>query len=205
MRICMYIIGICILSFGVVLNTKTGLGVSAINSLPYALSIIFHQTLGTMTMVMYFIFVGVQCVLTRKDFKMKTLLQILVSIGFGRLTDLFNNNVGIVSSGPVISYLLLACAIFLTALGMIISVNMNLVPNAPDGMVRCFSVAFSKDFGKAKTTTDTVMVVLTVLLCLVTGNKIIGIGIGTVISAIFIGRCATLLGRGLKKPFSYFF
>ena len=37
-RLGLYFLGILILGFGIVLNTKTGLGVAAINSVPFGIS-----------------------------------------------------------------------------------------------------------------------------------------------------------------------
>lgn len=48
-RIPVYLSGMVLLCFGIVLNTKTGLGVAAINSVPYRVSQLTGLTLGTCT------------------------------------------------------------------------------------------------------------------------------------------------------------
>lgn len=49
-----------------------------------------------------------------------------------------------------------------------------------------------KDFGFVKNIFDILAIILTSLICLAAKGYIIGIGIGTVLSAIFIGRCVAL-------------
>lgn len=45
-RLGLYFLGILILGFGIVLNTKTGLGVAAINSVPFGISEMTNLSLG---------------------------------------------------------------------------------------------------------------------------------------------------------------
>ena len=67
--------GLVILCFGIVLNTKTGLGVASINTAPYTFSQVEGISLGTATMLLYFIFAGAQCLL-RRSLGWKIILQI---------------------------------------------------------------------------------------------------------------------------------
>lgn len=61
-----FIIGMNILAIGIILNTKSLLGVGSINTLPYALSDIFHISIGTMTTIVYILFIIVQLILIKK-------------------------------------------------------------------------------------------------------------------------------------------
>ena len=84
--------GLVILCFGIVLNTKTGLGVASINTAPYTLSEVEGISLGTATMLLYFVFAGAQCLL-RRSLGWKILLQVPMSILIGRIVDFFNDYV----------------------------------------------------------------------------------------------------------------
>lgn len=77
-RILLMIFGIGILSLGVVLNTKTNLGVPPINSVPYVLSVLSEIELGNMMIIVYSLYVIVQMIIMkkRKDFKVKVIVQI---------------------------------------------------------------------------------------------------------------------------------
>ena len=53
-RLGLYFLGILILGFGIVLNTKTGLGVAAINSVPFGISEMTNLSLGMATTILKF-------------------------------------------------------------------------------------------------------------------------------------------------------
>ena len=89
-RLAIYSIGLIILALGITLNTKTGLGVSPIISIPYNISQIWHLNLGTMTFIFYTILVMIQILLLRKDFKIYQLLQIVMSLVTSFFIDIFD-------------------------------------------------------------------------------------------------------------------
>lgn len=199
-RFILYLGGLAILSLGVVLNTKTGLGVSAINSIPYATAQITGYSLGTTTAVMYVICVLIQSLMMGKEWKPKVLLQIPFSILFGVYVNLFNAQIDYMAEGIVVQILLLAVAILLTGLGAYVSVAMDIVPNAPDGLAQMMGVKMKKNFGTAKCILDIICVAITCILCLVVTGGLIGIGLGTVVSALLIGQVIKLCGKVLKEP-----
>lgn len=85
---------------------------------------------------------------------------------------------------------ILIIAIVLTALGAFLMVLGDIVLNPADGLVHTIGKVTNKDFGFVKNIADLVFIVLTVVICLVTKGYILGIG--TVVSAIFIGRFVAL-------------
>lgn len=62
-RYSFYMVGLLILALGLTLNTKAGLGVSPIISVPYSLSLIFGFNFGNMTLVFYCVFVLIQIII----------------------------------------------------------------------------------------------------------------------------------------------
>lgn len=85
---------------------------------------------------------------------------------------------------------ILIIAIVLTALGAFLMVLGDIVLNPADGLVHTIGKVTNKDFGFVKNIADLVFIVLTVVICLVIKGYILGIG--TVASAIFIGRFVAL-------------
>lgn len=71
-------LGLLIMSFGVAFSVKASLGTSPISSVPYVVSLISPLTVGIATIVMHIIFILIQIVLLRKDFKVVQLIQIPV-------------------------------------------------------------------------------------------------------------------------------
>ena len=51
-RILLYILGMNIMAIGIVLNTRTDLGVAAISSVPFAYSILLNMSLGLATFIL---------------------------------------------------------------------------------------------------------------------------------------------------------
>ena len=69
-RCLFYFLGIIILSLGLVINTKTGLGVAPLLSVAFCTSTIFNVSLGSMIFLAYTICVLGQWILFKKNFKL---------------------------------------------------------------------------------------------------------------------------------------
>ena len=197
-RFLFYAAGLVILCIGIILNTKTGLGVAPVNSLPYLCSEITPLSLGQTTTILYLICIAVQCILKRK-LSLLVLLQFPLSYVFGLLVDFFNSLLDVVHPSSLPAALFwLAVAIACIALGVVMAVGMDLVPNPPDGMVQTLSQALGKEFGLTKNIFDLTMVSLSILGGLIFPHRIIGIGVGTVLSALLVGRLAALFRKLLS-------
>lgn len=186
-RICLYIVGLVILCLGVVLNTKTSLGVAAINVTPFVLSKTTTISLGNAVFIMYCLFIICECILNKK-IDILTVLQLPVSLLFGKLVDLFNTLLNFEASNMVIGLVMLLIAITLVAFGTTLVISQNLVPNAPDGFVNAIGAKFNKPFGYVKLRFDIICVCIAFIISELLSGKIIGIGIGTIISMLLTGN-----------------
>ncbi len=186
-RICLYIVGLLILCLGVVLNTKTNLGVAAINVTPFVLSKTTSITLGNAVFIMYCVFIICECILNRK-IDILTILQLPISLLFGKLVDLFNTLLNFEANNFFVGIIMLLIAITLVALGTTLVISQNLVPNAPDGFVNAIGAKINKSFGYVKLRFDIICVCIAFIISLVLSGKIIGIGIGTIISMLLTGN-----------------
>lgn len=192
-RIGIYFLGLVILCLGVVLNTKTNLGVAAINGIPYVLANTTSISLGTAVLMMYCLFIAVQW-LVKKRIDLLTLLQLPISYLFGRMVDVINLYVLQFEAGSFIEgIVMLAAAIILVALGTTLVVSMNLVPNAPDGLVQTIAGRWNQSFGKVKLIFDgCCLCIVAIISWLMLGN-IIGLGFGTVCSMALTGPLCSWL------------
>ena len=194
-----YLSGLVILCVGTVLNTKTNLGVAAISGVSYVLSKTTSLTLGTATFLIYCIFIIMQW-LINKRIDLLTVLQLPVSLLFGRLTDFVNTRVLAFEANNLVSgFIMLAFAIVLSALGVTLMVSQNLVPNAPDGAVQAIANKLGWTFGKAKVVFDLACISVSVVIALVMSGHIIGIGIGSLLSMLLIGNCCNMFKKVLGK------
>ncbi|OAA91105.1 DUF6198 family protein [Clostridium ljungdahlii] len=188
----MYCIGLVILALGIILNTKTGLGVSPIISIPYSISKIWNINLGNATMCIYILCVAGQAALRGKEFRPFDLLQVPMSIVFSRIINIFNDMIVINCDNLIMNLLLLAAAIILTGIGAYITVRMKIVPNAADGFTQALAQRIKKGLGLAKNITDISSVIITIVIGLVCAGKIVGIGLGTLVAVIGVGRAIAL-------------
>ena len=77
---------------------------------------------------------------------------------------------------------------FVTAMGVFLCVKTDLVLTPTDGIVKTISEVFRLPFSLVKNTFDISLVAVSVLLCLGNHTELYGIGVGTVLSALCIGR-----------------
>lgn len=193
-RIAIYVIGVLLLALGVVLNTKCFLGVSTTNSVPFVISKISTMSLGTACTVVYLADVLFQCIIYRK-IKIKVILQFPFSFVFGWIVDFYNKFIIITNPNMTMKITLLVLAILCIAVGISMVVNMDFVPNPPDGGVQALSSITNLPFGRAKWLYDGIMLAITVVISLMTTGKIIGIGIGTVVAFFTIGNIIHFINK----------
>lgn len=186
-----YIVANQLLAIGIILNTRTNMGVAAFTSSFYAMSRIFSLSLGTCSMILYLVLIVIQVILLRK-ITLQIILEIPFSLLFSLLTDFYNWLIPTTTLSLFSAGLLLLVAIYLISLGVYFSVNCDLVVTPTDAIVQTISEVFKKDYSLIKNLFDCSMIVVSLSLCLVFQKPIYGIGLGTVVSAILLGRIISL-------------
>lgn len=186
-RVIYYFLGLFILALGVVINTRTMLGTAALNTIPYVVSLNTPLSMGTVIIFLYTLFVIIECIILRK-LDIKIILQLLVSIVFGKIVDFINTYIITCNASNIyIGLIMLAIAINLVAIGMTIVIKQDLANNPPDGIVKVISDSYNISFGKVKLGFDIVIVILALICSLLLTGSIISIGLGTILSAMFTG------------------
>ena len=182
-RIMLFVGGLFVMSLGVGLSIKSGLGVTPISSIPYSLTLASGANIGITILVF------LQIPILKKRFKSKRLLQLINTVMFGYFTDL---SLWILSPMPGlpldVNFTLLIVSMFLIAVGILIYMPANIAPLPGEGVVEAISLAYNKRFSKVKVCFDTSMVVLSLIICGLFTSDIFGsVNIGTILAAIFIG------------------
>ena len=190
--------GVLLNAFGVALITKAALGTSPISSLPYVLSLRFPVTLGQFTFLMNMLFILAQVLLLRKDFRPVQLLQVAVNVVFSLFIDVSMGLLSWMEVG-VLPMRLLALAVCCAVLGFGISVEVAprvlMVPG--EGIVQAIAVVTGRQFGNVKTAFDATLVSTALLLSLLFFHQLQGLEIGTIFSALAVGRFVNLYNRRL--------
>ena len=195
-----YFIGLIVLALGIVLNTKTLLGVSPIISIPYNICHIWHLNLGAITFVFYCFCVLIEAILKGKEFKLYELLQIPMSLVTSVFINIFDRYLNIVPDTLGQKLLVLFFAIVVTGIGAATMVNMKLVPNPADALAATIGDKLGKGMGIGKNVFDVTCFCTSGIIGLVFTRHIIGLGIGTVLAVIFTGRVIAVYNYFLKHP-----
>lgn len=198
-RFILYLFGMMVLAAGITLNTKTAMGVSPLISIGYAVSQVTGFSFGNMTFLVYVAFVAIQFGLRRHNAKLVDLLQLVVSWLFGLVLDWFN---AILPAATTLPGRLaeLVLAVILTGIGAAMTLTMELVPNPGDGLVNAVAETFGLKTGLAKNICDASGVVLTVVFSLIAAHRVIGIGLGTLVTVLGTGRVMAVYYRFLMNP-----
>jgi uncharacterized membrane protein YczE len=194
-RFIVYAIGMFVLALGLTLNTQENLGVSPIISVPYSISQITGYNFGDLIFVVYALFVVVQIVIHLKLKKnkkiMSDLLQLPLSLIFTRLLNIFSTYIP-TSQNLRIRFVVLALAIICTGIGAAMSLSMQIVPNPGDGIVQALAERFDKSVGITKNLFDCLNLSITLCISLFIAHQIVGVGIGTVVAVVGVGRVIAL-------------
>ena len=187
-RITMYISGLLLLALGGILAIKSNLGASPVSSLPLSISKVSKMSLGTATTILYSSYVILQILILKKDFNIIQILQILFAILFGKLMNLFNVSINLHIANFYIRLFICIVSCYITAIGILFTVKANIVPIAPDGLTQVISKKLKVEFGKIKICFDCTIVVLSIILLSLNNKGIEGLGIGTILSALLVGK-----------------
>lgn len=213
-----YLGGLLVLALGIILNTKAGLGVSPIISVSYSISTILNTNFGNMTLIQYSSFVVVEMILhIREHYKtgnsnlklklLKDVLQFPLSLIFTRFMNLFSALIPACDTPGVSVYyssfpgrvMTLIVAIILTGIGAAVSLNMRIIPNPGDGIVQAISDCVKKEVGFTKNCFDLFNITITICVGLLFAGRLIGVGIGTVMAVIGVGRVIAVFNHFFKK------
>ena len=193
-----YLCGCVTLSCGIILNTKTGLGVSPLVSISFCVSLLTGLYFSMLTFVLYACFCLLQFPIKGKGRRLSDLLQIPFSIGFTLLLNLFSAGLPTIGSTPgkVVGIIL---AVVCTGVGISLMVSMQLIPNPADSLAAAIGTASGRGLGFAKNCLDGSCVAITILLGLGFAHRLVGIGIGTVCAVIFTGRVVALFNHLFRR------
>ena len=192
-------------ALGIILNTKSGLGVSPIILVSYSVSMILGVNFGNMTFVLYTVFVLIEVLIHIALKKVqgkellitlgKDLLQLPLSLVFTRFMNLFSAWIPAPENGFVLQLLVLVAGIICTGIGAAMSLDMRIIPNPGDGIVQAIADCIRKTVGFTKNCFDLFNICISISVGLIFAHRLIGIGVGTVLSVIGVGRVIALFNH----------
>ena len=210
-RVIIYITGLCVLALGLTLSTKADLGVSPIIAVSFGISQLTGAKFGDMTFLLYASFVIIEMVLhllpgeRELGDKKKAIIADLLQLPLSYVFTMFLNvlSAWIPAAGSITGrVLVLLVSVVLVGTGAALSLDMRLIANPGDGLVQAISDRTCLSLGLTKNIVDITCVTITCIITLAAAHRIIGVGIGTLIAMLGIGRVIAvvngLLGERLK-------
>ena len=192
-------LGLIVVALGVGLSIKSNLGIAPLSCIPTILNLKFtHISVGTFTWAFNLLFIVLQAIILRKDFKWTHVLQVLPILIFGYLVDgaiwLFD-----ALETPATNYgiqiVLCLAAVLLTAVGIRLEVVGQGWILPADSTLNVITQRTHAKFSVVKVIMDVLLVVITVGLALLffglfTGNgHTMVVREGTLIQAVLTGLC----------------
>ena len=198
-RVGIYCLGLMLIALGVAVSVNSNLGISPVNSLPYVISLIVNVPLGTCVTVIFCFYILLQFLILRRQFNPIELLQIVFSTIFGYFVDFAKALVGNWAlPGYIGQLIMLVISILLIALGVLLYMEVQLVPMPMEGLSATIAKKLNMPFHTMKTIVDCIVVVTGVLLSFTILGRLEGIREGTIITAAITGKVIGLM----KKPLS---
>ena len=192
-------------ALGIILNTKSGLGVSPIILVSYSVSMILGVNFGNMTFVLYTVFVLIEVLIHIALKKVqgkellitlgKDLLQLPLSLVFTRFMNLFSAWIPAPENGFVLQLLVLVAGIICIGIGAAMSLDMRIIQNPGDGIVQAIADCIRRTEGFTKNCFDLFNICISISVGLIFAHRLIGIGVGTVLSVIGVGRVIALFNH----------
>lgn len=199
-RLLSYVIGLTCIAFGTAFSVNSQLGVSPVNSLPYAVSAVSGMGLGTCVIIVYSCYVLIQFLLQGKAFQPKNLLQVVFSTLFGYLVDFAKWAVGDFAIPTYFGQLaMLAISMVIIGIGLCFYLSADIIPLPMEGLSQTITNKLKLfPFHNVKIATDCLSVLLAIVISFIGTGRIVGVREGTVIAALFTGKIMALLLPHIK-------
>ena len=211
-RILVFCVGQFILAVSVVFAARSNLGASPTTSIPNVIyNILLNKgveslSLGTLTTFVYLLFMLVQLLLLRKDFKPYMLLEIVVSFLFGYFITAAQFLLSFLPDPEnyVIRLLYLAGCIVAAALGVVIYVAAQLITTPGEGVTSAMCLKLGWPIPKCKLIFDMTGVGIAAIISLIFFRGLVGVREGTIICAFLVGPVMKPIIALIQKPIMEF-
>lgn len=195
------IVSIFLMSFGVVLSVKAGLGSSPISSLPYVVTLATGVSLGTTMLVVYSFFVLLQWVLLRDR---KIIPSMLTQIPFTILFSIFVDIIVYALEpwhvvGVAAQWVVMVLSTMVVAIGIVLEIDANVSMLADDGLVLAIHCVTKLSIGKSLILFDILFILSAFAASLLIFDGFVGVGLGTIFMGITQGLFVNVFSKFVRK------
>jgi len=197
-RYFVFIVGLYIISLGVAMATKSGLGSSPVTSVPYSLSLILpFMTIGNWSIVINLALVAAQWLLLKGKMRPFDIgLQLFATFIFGYFVDFSMFLLQWLNPAfyPLrIVCLVVGCAVL--ALGVSFQLMAGVAMLPPESFVKLVAQLMGNEYGNIKVIFDLSMSGMAAVLCLLFRGQLDGVRLCPLIAALLVGTIAKFYGR----------
>ena len=199
-RIALYLAGIIIMSLGLSLNVKAYLGVAPVLTLPHVLSDLLGMEFSNMLFLFYMLFIVLQFVLNRKQFRPVDLVQFPMGLFITRLVALFTRLIPTSDTSALpVKCAVLVLAIIVTGIGVALSVDMKIAPNPADGLAAAIGERLGKGLGMGKNLLDISTALIALVISLIFRHGPGPVGFGTIAAGLLVGRVIAFFNARFRE------
>ena len=185
-----YVGGILILTLGVALSSKAGLGTGSLDSINFALASRTQLNLSIVIVLMAFVAIFISAVIRRGKLSFKTLMT---AIFMGVFTESWVKIIDVINVDTIAQQIIIfSLAIFCVSLGIAIYLRPKFPANPNDDIIVALNEVLGLKMGTAKLFIDIIAIVIALLL---KGP----VGIGTVLMTVLIGPIVNLINSIINK------
>ena len=162
-------------------------------------------SLGICTTGLFCVYVILQIVILKRDFKPYMFLQLAVSFIFGYFVSLSQKILAFLPdpANYAVQLLYLLICIVLSALGVVVYLCGELAPTPAEGLAQAIAVKTGWPLYRAKRALDISLMVISLAMSLLYFHGFVGIREGTVIAAVLIGTAMKPLMK-IQEPLRRF-
>lgn len=183
------IVGLFIMSIGIVFAIHADLGTSPVSSPPYVVSLMTPLTVGNVTIIWHAILILCQILILRKNYKPIQLLQLVIAVILGYFTDWMNAAIGpyLVHTAYWQQWIFCLIGIAIVAVGVGFEVTADAVPLAGEGFILAVCSIKPIKFSTMKIIFDVSVVIGSAALSLLVFHNLQGVREGSIAAALLVG------------------
>lgn len=200
---CALALGIACDAFGVALVVKSDFGVSAVSSVAYSLNRVFPQfSMGIWSYMFQFLLFVLMCVILKKC-SFSYIMSFFMAVIFGYTLDFAEfcfRNLPILLGGRIFYYVV-GTFLIITGVALLVISKLPIMPQ--DLFTREIAFCFNQPYKNVKTRFDVCCVMLCLAISWFGTERIYGIGVATIVSALITGKGVHIMERFFRKRFSF--
>lgn len=197
-QLILYLIGFFILALGVTVSVKGNLGVSSVNAIPYAMSLVLGIKMGNCTTIFFCFLVLLQALILRRKFSFAALLQVPASFVFGWFVNIAQAMLAPLQTPEnyFLRLLFVLVSIVLIAAGIFLYLTADLLSLPAEGLSLAICQVTGAGLPKVKRLVDCSFVITAALITIIFLGRLDAVREGTILAALTI---STVLGIFLRR------